>query len=263
MSRNIEPNRAKNTSVIGDAGGGEARVLEEAQVEHRVVDAALPADEGDEQDDGRRANAGDDRRVASSRAVGASMIAQTSATRPAIESTAPSGVERRGVGVAATRARAKQPATRATMTIGTLTRNTEPHQKCSSSQPPSDGPRATPRPATPAQIADGLRPAPRVGEDVGEDRQGGRHDQRAADAHDGPGGDQLVGGARPRRPQHEPTPKITRPSDQRAVAAEAVAEAAGGEQQAGEHERVGVDDPLQLAGRRRRRSVARRRAGRR
>ena len=34
------------------------------------------------------------------------------------------------------------------------------------------------------------------------------------------------------------------------VAAEAVAEAAGGEQQAGEDEHVGVDDPLQLAGRR-------------
>ena len=33
-----------------------------------------------------------------------------------------------------------------------------------------------------------------------------------------------------------------------AVATEPVAEAAGGEQQAGEHERVGVDDPLQLAG---------------
>ena len=34
---------------------------------------------------------------------------------------------------------------------------------------------------------------------------------------------------------------------QRAAPAEAVAEAAGGEQQAGEHERVGVDHPLQLA----------------
>ena len=41
---------------------------------------------------------------------------------------------------------------------------------------------------------------------------------------------------------------------ERAAAAEAVAEAAGGEQQAGEHERVGVDDPLQLAGRWRPRS---------
>ena len=33
---------------------------------------------------------------------------------------------------------------------------------------------------------------------------------------------------------------------QRALAAEAVAERAGGEQQPGEHERVGGDDPLQL-----------------
>ena len=33
---------------------------------------------------------------------------------------------------------------------------------------------------------------------------------------------------------------------QRTLAAEAVAEGAGGEQQAGEHEAVGVDDPLQL-----------------
>ena len=34
---------------------------------------------------------------------------------------------------------------------------------------------------------------------------------------------------------------------QRTLAPEPVAQAAGGEQQAGEHERVGVDDPLQLA----------------
>ena len=35
---------------------------------------------------------------------------------------------------------------------------------------------------------------------------------------------------------------------QHALATEAVAEAAGGHQQAGEHQHVGVDDPLQLAG---------------
>ena len=40
------------------------------------------------------------------------------------------------------------------------------------------------------------------------------------------------------------------PAGQRPVAAEAVAEAARGEQQAGEHDDVRVDDPLQLAGRR-------------
>lgn len=36
--------------------------------------------------------------------------------------------------------------------MGTLTKKTEPHQKCSSSQPPVMGPRATARPAVPAQM---------------------------------------------------------------------------------------------------------------
>ena len=44
--------------------------------------------------------------------------------------------------------------------------------------------------------ADGL--APLVGgEEVGDDRQRGRHDQRAADAHERPGGDQLARRASP------------------------------------------------------------------
>ena len=38
------------------------------------------------------------------------------------------------------------------MTTGTFTRKTEPHQKCSSSHPPTIGPIAMPRPDTPAQI---------------------------------------------------------------------------------------------------------------
>ncbi len=38
------------------------------------------------------------------------------------------------------------------MTTGTLTMNTEPHQKCSSSQPPVTGPSATLSPAVAAQI---------------------------------------------------------------------------------------------------------------
>ena len=37
-------------------------------------------------------------------------------------------------------------------TTGRLIRKTEPHQKCSSSQPPVTGPMATPRPETPAQM---------------------------------------------------------------------------------------------------------------
>lgn len=36
----------------------------------------------------------------------------------------------------------------ATMTIGTLMRNTEPHQKCSSKKPPVTGPNATAAPDT-------------------------------------------------------------------------------------------------------------------
>src|SRR6185312_10851431 len=42
--------------------------------------------------------------------------------------------------------------TSATITTGTFTRKTEPHQKCSSRKPPVSGPSATPRPDTPAQI---------------------------------------------------------------------------------------------------------------
>ena len=40
----------------------------------------------------------------------------------------------------------RRPATTATMATGTLTRKTAPHQKCSSSQPPTIGPIATPAP---------------------------------------------------------------------------------------------------------------------
>jgi hypothetical protein len=40
-------------------------------------------------------------------------------------------------------------ATRETATIGTLIRNTEPHQKLCSSAPPMIGPRAMDRPTTP------------------------------------------------------------------------------------------------------------------
>ena len=55
--------------------------------------------------------------------------------------------------------------------------------------------------------------------------------------------------APPARPDSiEPMPKMTSADHQRALATEAVAEAADGEQQPGEHQRVAVDDPLHLAG---------------
>jgi hypothetical protein len=50
----------------------------------------------------------------------------------------------------------------ATATTGTLTRNTEPHQKCSRSHPPITGPRMMPNPATPAHTPM-ARPRSRAG----------------------------------------------------------------------------------------------------
>ena len=81
-----------------------------------------------------------------------SMIAHTRATRPTIDSTAPS---RSTGGAAGSREVGTNswPSTRATTTTGTLTRKTEPHQKCSSSQPPVTGPMATAMPAVADQMA--------------------------------------------------------------------------------------------------------------
>ena len=84
-----------------------------------------------------------------------------------------------------------------------------------------------------------------VAEHVGEDRQGRRHDQGAADAHERPAGDQVqgrIGERRRGRTQAEQDDADL----QCALAAEAVRQRAGGEEQPGEHERVGVDDPLDV-----------------
>ena len=94
---------------------------------------------------------------------------------------------------------------------------------------------------------DGDRPAPLVGrEDVGEDRQRRRHDQRRADAHDRPGGDELAGRVPTARRTSDAEAEDRQAGLQRALAAEPVAEGAGRQQQAGEDEGVGVDDPLEL-----------------
>ena len=109
------------------------------------------------------------------------------------------------------------------------------------------GPRATATPATADPDADRHGPLAGVGEDVGEDRQRRRHDQRGADAHHRAGRDQRVDAAGERGGRRADA-EDDEAEGERALPPEAVAEAAGGEQQAGEHERVGVDDPLELAG---------------
>ena len=86
-------------------------------------------------------------------------------------------------------------------------------------------------------------------EDVDEDRQRGREHQRRADAHRAPASAISCLGLSDGAPSAENAANRARPTCISALAAEAVAEAAGGHQQAGEHEDVGVDDPLQLAGR--------------
>src|SRR3954447_20189514 len=81
---------------------------------------------------------------------GASMIAQTKATRPTPESAAPvqsipRAAESRDSGSS------RRPASAAIAVSGTLTMKIDPHQKWSSRTPPTTGPSATPRPAVAAQ----------------------------------------------------------------------------------------------------------------
>ena len=59
------------------------------------------------------------------------MIAHTSVTRPVIDSTAP-GTSTGGAEGSREVGTKSWPSTSATITTGTFTRKTEPHQKCSS-----------------------------------------------------------------------------------------------------------------------------------
>ena len=150
------------------------------------------------------------------------MMRHTSAPSPTIDSAAPTQSigGARGLRDVGTRNR---PAMIAPITIGTLTMNTEPHQKWSSRNPPATGPSATAMPATPDQMPIAMRALTRVGEHVGEDRQRRRHDQRGADAHDRAGADELVDAAgergRGRRDAED-----DEADGERALAPEAVAE---------------------------------------
>ena len=173
------------------------------------------------------------------------MIAHTSAVRPTVESAKP-GTSSGGAAGSLDSGTRKRPASSAPTTIGRLTRKTQLQSACSTSQPPLTGPIAMPMPATPAQIPIALRGSA-AREDVGQDRQRRGHDERAADAHQRPGGDQHVGGGGDGG-QGRAGAEHQQAEGQRPAAAEAVAERAGGEQQAGEDEHVGVDDPLQRGG---------------
>ena len=86
-------------------------------------------------------------------------------------------------------------------------------------------------------------------EGAGDDRQGGGHDQGGADAHQPAQPDQRRGRGGQRR-QAGAGGEDGQAGHQDRLAAVAVTECPGGQQQPGEHQGVGVDDPLELAHRR-------------
>ena len=74
--------------------------------------------------------------------------------------------------------------------IGTPTRKTEPHQKCSSRAPPTSGPMAAPTAKLAPQTPIALVRSASIFEHRAEQRQGGRDQRRAGDAEERAGGDQ-------------------------------------------------------------------------
>ena len=101
--------------------------------------------------------------------VGASMMAQSNRLRPSIDSPAPtaSGRWERGLLELGT---SHMVATRPTTAMGTLIKNTDPHEKCERRTPARIGPRATPTCACPTRRR--WRERGRAGgEDVREYRQ--------------------------------------------------------------------------------------------
>ena len=100
------------------------------------------------------------------------MIAHSSEPSPTIESAAPSGSGGSAARVARLGHAAASAATAPASRSGTLTRNTDPHEKCASRMPPASGPSAMPTPIAPPQMPIARARAGRLGEDVVEDREG-------------------------------------------------------------------------------------------
>jgi hypothetical protein len=115
-----------------------------------------------------------------------------------------------------------------------------------SEEPPADD-RTGRNPDTSGRApqSDRLRTFAPFGENVRDQRQRRWKDPGGADPHDRASGDQLLGRAR-ERPCQAPGGENAQAGKEHALSPEAVAEAPGGKDQGGEHEAVGVDDPLQV-----------------
>ena len=135
-------------------------------------------------------------------------------------------------------------ASSATIT-GTLTRNTEPHQACSSSTPPSTGPSAAPAANPVAQMARARRRWVAVDEQRAQQRQRGGHQHRAEHPEQGAGRDEVRGVRRERGGGRDRT-EAGDADQQQPAPADPVAERAHRDQEPGQGERVDVDDPQQL-----------------
>ena len=143
--------------------------------------------------------------------------------------------------------------------MGTLTSSVEPHQNPSSSAPVTMGPIDAPAPANPAQTAM-ARAARGAGRStVMIDRVAGMMNAAPMPMTARLAITCEASDARPA--SSAPTPKTASPPSRAPPAAEAVADRSRGEQQAGEHDRVGVDDPLELGRRRAEVALHRRQRG--
>ena len=238
------PAMAKNSMARATLPGREAPVGEQPQVEHRLVAPrshrtnwwpAMAATitiiivEPDIQP-----------------ARGASMTAYTSEPSATVESTAPTGSRRVADGSRDSGTRCSVP-TRATASSGTLIQNTDDHEKLRMSIPPTIGPSAMPAPATAVQMAIALarsRGSPKQLTRI--DRVVGMMSAPPTPMTPRPAMSAVVVPASAL--STEPARKVTSPAASAAPAPEAVAEAPGGEQEPGEHDGVGGDDPLQLGG---------------
>ena len=171
------------------------------------------------------------------------MIVNTSAPRPARDSTAPTGSS--GVSDSSRDSGAKvQIAMNVAATSGRLTSTAEPHQYRSSSAPETIGPMAPPAPAKPAHT-----PIARFRSSGGKIVVMIESVAGITSAAPMPitalAGDDLTctrchAGDERSRPEHHQT------SEQRALATESVAERTRGQQRPGEHDGVRVEDPCDL-----------------
>ena len=157
VSRNVEPNRAKKVSVIVADAAEKRGCAKKRTSSIGCVVVQLPPDEDPEDGD----PAGEARRCTCGSlhpCSGASMIAVQQQRRgPTIESTAPTGRAALGgiVGVGD-----QEPGEHEAMAqSGTLIRNTDPHEKCSSEQAAAERARSTmPSPEHAGPDADRLGP---------------------------------------------------------------------------------------------------------